>query len=40
MLQCAPGTVELLTLQPEGRRRMQADEFLRGHQQKAPMAIA
>jgi len=25
------GSVELLTVQPEGKRRMQAEEFLRGH---------
>lgn len=40
LLQCTPGTVELLELQPEGRRRMQAAEFLRGLQQRNDLTLS
>ncbi len=31
LLACSPGTLELLTVQPPGRRPMDAGAYLRGH---------
>jgi methionyl-tRNA formyltransferase len=31
LLACNPGTLELLLVQPSGRRPMEAAAFLRGH---------
>jgi methionyl-tRNA formyltransferase len=31
LLACAPGTLELLTVQPPGKRPMEASAYLRGH---------